>query len=331
MVNEHSNLYNIVYQYLKKYSQPTHIMKILFIFCTFILFSLTMVNAQRTKPFDNSEYIRLDGIDIHYRQWLPTSTAKGNVLLVHGFGGSTFCWRKNVQALTAAGFHVFALDLPPFGFSDTRRGINHSLSAQALICLSFMEKMDSTQKWHLIGHSMGGAIVSIMGAHAPEVIQSIVITDGALFDKNRNLNGFLRFLLQSKLVHSVGEIAGKYYFYKYPRIEQMLVGAYGQKPEEEAVTGYLNGLKNPGTAGGIMEMSGAKNVFSYNLKEVKAPCLMIWGEADKWVPVTEYEKVKLYFPTPPPLITIAGAAHCPMETHSNLYNEYVIAFLLKNL
>lgn len=58
-----------------------------------------------------------------------------------------------------------------------------------------------------------------------------------------------------------------------------------------------------------MEMAGAKNIFSFDLQTIKAPCLMIWGEIDTWVSVKEYEKVKTYFPTPPPLIKIAGAAH----------------------
>ena len=38
-------------------------------------------------------------------------------LLIHGFGASGFHWRRNVPALAAAGYRVYAIDLVGFGLS----------------------------------------------------------------------------------------------------------------------------------------------------------------------------------------------------------------------
>src|SRR5512144_3451173 len=40
------------------------------------------------------------------------------VVLFHGTAAWSELWRHTSDALAAAGFHVIALDLPPFGFSD---------------------------------------------------------------------------------------------------------------------------------------------------------------------------------------------------------------------
>merc|ERR1740133_435937 len=39
-------------------------------------------------------------------------------LLIHGFGASGFHWRRNVPALAAAGYRVYAIDLVGFGLSS---------------------------------------------------------------------------------------------------------------------------------------------------------------------------------------------------------------------
>ena len=51
------------------------------------------------------------------------------VVLFHGTAAWSELWRHTTPVLAAAGFHVIALDLPPFGFSD--RPGNYSRQDQA--------------------------------------------------------------------------------------------------------------------------------------------------------------------------------------------------------
>ena len=49
--------------------------------------------------FENSQFLTVDEVQLHYRLWLPTEGKnRGNVLLVHGLGGSTYSWRYTVPA-----------------------------------------------------------------------------------------------------------------------------------------------------------------------------------------------------------------------------------------
>ncbi len=47
------------------------------------------------------------------------------VLLIHGYGASVYHWRYQFQALSDAGYHVYALDLIGFGLSE-KASLNYS-------------------------------------------------------------------------------------------------------------------------------------------------------------------------------------------------------------
>lgn len=81
--------------------------------------------------YANSEFLDLDGVEIHYRIFNNKADKAGNVLLVHGFGASTFTWRHTAPYLQDENFLVVAVDLPGFGLSERRKGLNHSPDARA--------------------------------------------------------------------------------------------------------------------------------------------------------------------------------------------------------
>ncbi|MFN3680352.1 alpha/beta fold hydrolase, partial [Thermosynechococcus sp.] len=60
------------------------------------------------------------------------------VVLVHGFGASIGHWRKNIPALTAAGYRVYALDLLGFGAS-AKPDLTYSLDLWAELLADFWQ------------------------------------------------------------------------------------------------------------------------------------------------------------------------------------------------
>ncbi len=60
-------------------------------------------------------FVQVDGVRIYGRALGPEDGEP--VLLVHGFGGSTFSWRHTLKALAEAGYRAIAFDRPPFGLS----------------------------------------------------------------------------------------------------------------------------------------------------------------------------------------------------------------------
>ncbi|TAE57903.1 MAG: alpha/beta hydrolase [Bacteroidetes bacterium] len=301
---------------------------------TFFLLTLTLslaLTAQRrtlSPPFDNSQFSTVQGLKLHYRQWQPEGAVRGKVLLVHGFCGSTFSWRKTIPSLLAQGYAVTAVDLPPFGYSDRSPEINHSTSFQARLLWDFIRQIDpSGEKWVLIGHSMGAAVVGAMASYKPAFTASVVFTDGAMYSREAESTMFQRWVTGSGLVQGGAELAGDVYFFHYKRMSKLLAKAYSAEPDSEAVLGYLAPLKLAKTASGIFDMTAySKPVFSYSESRVEVPTLVIWGEKDAVVPLEAGQKLHNKLPRSQ-MYVISGAGHCPMETHAEAYNRLIQAFL----
>lgn len=106
------------------YLRRLHLAKIFFIFLFLILLiylfvhhiGLQVVFAEKYDVsdliFENSYFMQIDGVQLHYRTWQPPeSNHCGNILFIHGLSGSTFSWRYVVDSLIEKGYSVVAVDL----------------------------------------------------------------------------------------------------------------------------------------------------------------------------------------------------------------------------
>jgi len=294
-----------------------------------------MAQKASAKPFPESQFVDIEGINIHFRSWKSQkSTTKGRILMVHGFCGSTFSWRKNIPFLTQNSYETVAVDLPPFGYSEKKRKVNHSISAQARLLWQFLDYQNAlapndSSKWILMGHSMGGGVIAAMAAMRPTEIKSLVFVDAAIMTSNKNsLSGLSRWFFGTNYMYKLGEFAGRYFFFNEKKIHKLLISAYGCEPDNEAVKGYLSGMNQGGTAGGIMEMSASKELYDFNIAQITAPALLIWGDKDTWVPLKNADVFKNRLKSAE-VSVVKGAAHCAMETHSDTFNDLVLRFLEK--
>jgi hypothetical protein len=77
-------------------------------------------NSDRSSLlFDRNGYSQYTwrGHTINYIDAGDTNTDKPAILLIHGFGASSYHWRYNIPELSKS-HHVFAFDLLGFGLSD---------------------------------------------------------------------------------------------------------------------------------------------------------------------------------------------------------------------
>src|SRR5689334_18053527 len=82
-------------------------------------------------------FVQVAGIQTFYIERGPEDGR--TVLLLHGFGGLTFSWRNNIDALAEAGYHVVAFDRPPFGLTEKRTDIDYSRAAMTEFTVNFMD------------------------------------------------------------------------------------------------------------------------------------------------------------------------------------------------
>lgn len=78
------------------------------------------------------------------------------VILTHGMAAWGGLWTQTAEQLAGAGYQVFAVDQPPFGFSD-RDNTDFSRTAQARRIKEMAETL-GLRDYLLVGHSYGGGI-----------------------------------------------------------------------------------------------------------------------------------------------------------------------------
>ena len=114
--------------------------------------------------------VEVDGVGIEYEV-----TGQGPaVVLLHGFPDSGRLWRRQVPALTDAGFKVIVPDLRGYGRSDKPPGVPayrmRLLAADVRAVLGDA----GAERAHVVGHDWGAAIAWVLAAYAPEQVERLV-------------------------------------------------------------------------------------------------------------------------------------------------------------
>lgn len=267
-----------------------------------------------TLPYPNSHFETFYHTRIHYRTWNPEVATERKVLLIHGFSGSTFSFRKLIPLLLAEGYAVTAVDLPAYGYSDREIG-EHTLP-DPVLCWLLLRTVDlqtgNKTPWVIAGHSMGASVAAAIAANWPTQCSRLILIDGV--PTLRPGNGGTGGLLTTGIVRRWAEILARYVFITPGRIEKLLTSAYSQPAPAEAVQGYLEPLKVNGTADAILKKFRYTQALPKDSIPDTLATQVIWGEKDSWIPIQVGNTFLEKHPFAQKII-IPEAGHCPMETH----------------
>jgi len=254
-----------------------------------------------SKPYENSVFFTTsDGVVLHTQQWPAQGDYLGKILLIHGLGASTFTYRNNAEALSAAGYDVIAVDLPAFGYSSKARDLVHSQVQRAIYLWELLDDYDSSHtdqgSWHLVGHSMGASTVLAMANQVPLKVRSMTLIDGAVTGNNPSMPWIFDTPVGQWL-----KVALRYYVLNPSQFKSFLKSAYNQEPTEADVLGYMTPLKTKGTISALIDfVKTADNVLITELVPKNIPLFLLWGGQDTWVPKTDMDisKTRLRLPIP---------------------------------
>ncbi|CAL9026925.1 unnamed protein product [Prunus brigantina] len=113
----------------------------------------------------------------------PSPTPDANqkhFVLVHGAGHGAWCWYKVSTLLTSIGHNVTALDLAASGVNPKQVQQLHSLSDYVEPLMRFMKSLPPKERVILVGHSMGGAAISIAMEKFPGMIYTAVFATAVM-------------------------------------------------------------------------------------------------------------------------------------------------------
>jgi len=121
-------------------------------------------------------FLRIEGKKIYFREEAKRPGMRP-VIFVHGAGGSSNIWLRQIQDLEEK-FRVLAIDLPGHGYSEGNGEV--AVQDYSHCVSSWLEALDLREVF-LVGHSMGGAISMTLALSQPGRVSKMVLAGcGAL-------------------------------------------------------------------------------------------------------------------------------------------------------
>ena len=127
---------------------------------------------QSATDLYHGPFVRVDGTTLAYRSWGRHGSP---VVLLGGAAESSWVWHDVGPLLARGGHRVFALDLPPWGYSQ-RRG-PYTMPHWLQLVRGFEQRLH-IRRPVLVGHSLGAGVAAAAGLAHPHQVEGVVLLDG---------------------------------------------------------------------------------------------------------------------------------------------------------
>lgn len=241
------------------------------------------------------------------------------VVLVHGFSSSADSWNRLAGQLTKR-YHVIAPDLPGWGESTRSDSASYGYSAQIERLHQFLEQL-GLKRFHLAGHSMGGGISARYAAHYPEqvITLGLIAPHGATEPEASEL---ARCVAKGDNWLAVSSMAGferlmKNLFVKRPYVPRSVLKYLAQQTISRSAKTQL-----------IFDEIHSSTPLLEELKQIKAPTLVVWGDDDKLIHVSAAEVFRGAIQNSEVLI-MKQTGHMPLLENVRQCGAAYIAFIGK--
>ncbi|HEY2541706.1 MAG TPA: alpha/beta hydrolase [Gaiellaceae bacterium] len=248
-------------------------------------------------------YVEVDGTKLAYMQW---GSSGSPIVLLGGAIEPSWVWH-DVGPLLGRTHRVFAVDLPPFGYSQ-RRG-PYTLARWTQLVDGFARRL----KLHrplLVGHSLGAAVVVSEATAAPKSVSGIVLLDGDALPGG-GAAAWLSHLLLAPWFTSAYRIATGW-DWLFRRGLRTAWGPSAPPFAKAFVDEFERPFRVQGTAGAFVSMlgHGIQGVPASTLAHVSVPALVVWGSDDTVDSVSAGRKAAATMHAP--FVEIPGSGHLSM-------------------
>jgi pimeloyl-ACP methyl ester carboxylesterase len=246
------------------------------------------------------------------------------VMLLHGLGASVYSWRKTIEPLAIAGYHVVAFDNRGFGASG-KPSAGYGNAALAALVVAVMDSLHFSDAV-VVGHSMGGAIAGEVALRYPDRVRGLVLIDAAGYGIRAPL------VLRLARLPFIGAIAtalrGRH------AVERLLRFTYA-KPSRVTpadVDQYYAPVAAPDFGPAFRAVLREFNFAALRgrLGAVRAPTLVMWGADDRMIPAalgramaTDLQRGAF--------VLVPDAGHDLQEEAPDEVNRTLIAFLRQGI
>ncbi|MGX5803849.1 alpha/beta fold hydrolase [Bradyrhizobium sp. Arg314] len=231
------------------------------------------------------------------------------IVFLHGFGACSEIWR-DIMASLALEATVLAYDLPGHGLSLECEGMGGAKPAARAILADLGARQ--LVKVHLVGHSMGGAIATLMALADPGRVASLTLLAPGGFGPEIN----------AALLRCYAAAAGR----KEVRASLAAMSGPRSTPPDHVVDALCRMRKRPGQLQTLIDMAAVMTrddrqgvIPGAQLDTLDMPVMVVWGAEDPLLPVEQTEAL----PSHIHLHHVLDAGHMLVEEAPDLVAEIV--------
>lgn len=230
--------------------------------------------------------LRANGIDLHVAQAGPADGPP--LILLHGFPEYWGGWAKQIPALAAVGYRVWAPDQRGYNLSSKPAGVRaYDIDQLARDVLGLMDATGQ-EKVRLVGHDWGAAVAWWVAGHYPQRLSQLAI-----------LNVPHLAVMFGTVWRSWAQMRRSWYIFAFqiPRLPEASLRRNGWTNAIRALKGsarrgtfspeqieqYRAAWSQPGAITGMINWyraAGRTQGKLRSLGRIRVPTLMIWGARD---------------------------------------------------
>jgi len=267
-----------------------------------------------------------DGTRIFYKDWGPKSAQP--IMFHHGWPLSADDWDNQMMFFQAEGFRVIAHDRRGHGRSD-QTDAGNEMDTYAADVAELTRTLDLRNTVH-IGHSTGGGEVARYVARSePGRVAKAVLVDAVpplmvKTDSNPGgtpievFDGFRAALAANRAQFYLDVPTGPFFGFNRP----------GAKVSEALIRNWWRqGMMGGAKAGYECIKAFSETDFTADLQAIDVPVLVIHSEDDQIVPYADSAPLTVKLLKNGRLITYKGLPHGLCQTHPEVVNPDMLAFI----
>ncbi|MGQ0540271.1 MAG: alpha/beta fold hydrolase [Blastocatellia bacterium] len=272
---------------------------------------------------DHSHFINVDSARVHYQEFGERSGP--TLILLHGYTASVYVWKDVAPRLAEAGFHVIAVDLIGFGYSEKPSWFDYSIESQARVISRFMNRL-GIGRANVVGSSYGGAVAMTLALDYPASVEKLVLIDAVCNDEILSHP-----VLRLASIPGVGEVITPFLVDSRAMMRFRMRGTLSPSSHhlitDERVSTVLRPLNAADAHHSVLATSRNwhANRIEQDANLINQPTLIIWGEQDKVIGIHNGHKLHDAI-LHSRFVILKNCGHVPAEEKSDLVSELVTGF-----
>lgn len=262
------------------------------------------LEARYLKPSDT--LVTVAGTRIRVRDTGSKDASLTPVIMIHGFGSSLETWEAWAASLDD-NRRIIRFDLPGSGLSDPDATENYTDARTMRLLLSLMDAL-GLERADIIGNSIGGRIAWRFAAQHPDRVRKLVLVSPDGFASP----GFD----YGKTAEVPAIMSAMRWTLPKPMLKANLDPSYGDpaRLSADTVTRYHDLMLGPGSRGALLARMQQTVLVDPKtiLPNIEAPTLLLWGEKDALIPISNAQDYLELLPNAT-LLALPGLGHVPFE------------------